>query len=264
MNGWREPSELQIADCGLRITDSQGGRLARLAGIESDALKLITLIKIRAPMRYVDGIDLQHVHGAELEDQTAPEAKLIFLQHTPVFTLGRKTEENHLLCSEHDLAARTGADVVKSDRGGSVTFHAPGQLTAYLLLNLQTWKLGIHQHLDLLEATAIHALKEFGLDGFRVPKMTGVWLNTGADGAAEKVCAIGVSAKRWVTYHGLSLNVDIDITPFKHVVPCGLAGKGVTTMARALDRIVEMSEVETKLAAAFGAVYGAKVESGMP
>jgi len=215
-------------------------------------------------MRYADGLELQRVHGAELEEQSLPEAKLIFLQHTPVFTLGRKTEENHLLCSEHDLSVRTGAEVVKTDRGGSVTYHGPGQLTAYLLLNLQTWKLGIHEHLDRLEAVAIRTIKEFGLSGFRVPKMTGVWVNSAPAGEAEKVCAIGVSARRWVTYHGLSLNVDLDLAPFHEVVPCGLKGRGVTTMADALGRSVDMSAVEEKLAAAFAQVYGATIEPGMP
>ena len=226
----------------------------------------ITLIKIRAPIRYSDGLDLQHVHGAILENQpdaAEPEAKLIFLQHLPVFTLGRKTEAHHLLCSEHDLSAKTGAEVIHNDRGGSVTYHAPGQLTAYLMLNLQTWKLGIHQHLDMLEETVIHALKKLGLQGFREPHMTGVWLNNSV-GAPEKVCAIGVSAKRWVTYHGLSLNVDLDLSPFGEVIPCGLQGKGVTTLAHALGRQINITEVETLLAESFSTIYGAKVEAGMP
>ncbi|MCY3023790.1 MAG: lipoyl(octanoyl) transferase LipB [Planctomycetota bacterium] len=209
-------------------------------------------------MRYSDALELQHRHGAALERSAARNATLLLLQHTPVFTLGRTTVREHLLCSPQELAARTGAEVIETDRGGSVTYHAPGQLTAYLLLNLQVWKLPIHEHLDKLEQVALGTLARFGISGRREQGMTGVWV--GAE-AAEKICAIGVSARRWVTYHGLSLNVDLDLTPFYAVVPCGLAGKRVTSMARVLQRPVSMRDVENAMAAVVGAVYGAKVES---
>ncbi len=103
----------------------------------------LRLIRIRAPMRYTDALDLQRVHGAELERGGAKIGKLILLQHTPVYTLGRRTDPAHVPISEDDLAARTGAEIVKTDRAGSVTYHGPGQLTAYLLLNLQTWSLNL-------------------------------------------------------------------------------------------------------------------------
>jgi lipoyl(octanoyl) transferase len=222
---------------------------------------IISLIKIRAPMRFQDALDLQHVHGAELEHSEESLAKLILLQHTPVFTLGRKTEANHLTCSESDLVARTGADVIKADRGGSVTYHAPGQLTGYMILNLQVWKLGIHEHLDKLEEAAIKTIAQFGIKGRRVDGMTGAWV--GDEKNPEKICAVGVSARRWVTYHGLSLNVDLDLKPFYEVVPCGLAGKGVTSLAKELKRSVNISEAETAMAAAFGEVYDATIELGM-
>jgi lipoyl(octanoyl) transferase len=222
---------------------------------------LISLIKVRAPMRFQDALDLQHVHGAELEHSDEPLAKLIFLQHTPVYTLGRKTEAQHLPCTEDDLVARTGAEVIKADRGGSVTYHAPGQLTAYMILNLQVWKLGIHEHLDKLEEVAIKTIARFGISGRRVEGMTGAWV--GGEKNPEKICAVGVSARRWVTYHGLSLNVDLDLKPFFEVVPCGLAGKGVTSLAKELKRSVNISEAETAMAAAFSEVYGAKIEIGM-
>ncbi len=122
--------------------------------------RIIQLIRIRAPMRYGDAFDLQKVHGAELEQREENIAKLILLQHSPVFTLGRRTDPTHVPISENDLAARTGAEIMKSDRAGSVTYHGPGQLTAYMLLNLQFWNLTLRRHLELLEEAGIAALKK--------------------------------------------------------------------------------------------------------
>lgn len=196
---------------------------------------ILRLIRIRAPMRYADALDLQRVHGAELERGNAPVGKLIVLQHSPVFTLGRRTDPAHVPLSEDDLAARTGAEVVKTDRAGSVTYHAPGQVTAYLLLNIQAWNLNLHRHLEMLEETGITAIKKFGAAGHRVPGMTGVWTRLSPNDDEKKICAIGVSARRWVTYHGLSLNVNMDLRPFSEVIACGLVGKGVTSLAEVLE-----------------------------
>ncbi|HLX60216.1 MAG TPA: lipoyl(octanoyl) transferase LipB [Planctomycetota bacterium] len=231
----------------------------------------ISLIRIRAPMRYSDALDLQRVHGAELERSSERAAKLIVLQHTPVFTLGRRTEAAHLPINEDDLAARTGAEVMKTDRAGSVTYHAPGQVTAYLLLNLQAWGLNLHRHLDMLEESAIVALRKFGVRGFRIEGMTGVWINNSKfkiqnsklEDEARKICSIGVSARRWVTYHGLSLNVDMDLRPFDEVIACGLMGKKVTSLAEVLGRSVDITEAESAVVAAFSEVFGAEVEIGM-
>jgi lipoate-protein ligase B len=222
---------------------------------------LIQVIKVRAPMRFNDALELQQAHAKELENSDEKLAKLILLQHTPVYTLGRRTEDKHLRCSQDDLAVRTGAEVLSTDRGGSITFHGPGQLVAYLLLNLQSWNLGIHQHLDLLEEAAIRALQKFGVAGFREQGMTGIWV--GNPPRREKICAIGVGARRWVTYHGLSLNVDLDLSFFDEIIPCGLEGKGVTSLAKVLGRSVHISDVEDAIAPAFGEVYGAKLETGM-
>ena len=231
----------------------------------------ISLIRIRGPMRYLDAADLQRVHGAELEKSVERHATLIVLQHMPVFTLGRRTLAGHVPISDDDLAARTGAEVVKSDRAGSVTYHAPGQVTAYLLLNLQAWGLSLHRHLEMLEECAIVALKKFDVKGERVEGMTGVWVEEGSrfkvQGSrfpeVKKICAIGVSARRWVTYHGLSLNIDMDLRPFSEVIACGLEGKGVTSLAEVLGRSVNISDAEQAVVEAFGEVYQAPIEIGM-
>jgi lipoyl(octanoyl) transferase len=209
-------------------------------------------------MRYADALALQHRLGAELEQTTERTAQLILLQHTPVYTLGRTTAQDDLPVAEDALAARTGAEVVRADRGGSVTYHGPGQLTAYLLLNLKVWDVSIQRHLELLEEAALRTLVAFGIRGAREPGMTGVWV--GAAGQREKICAIGVSARRWVTYHGLSLNVDLDLAPFAEIIPCGLAGKRVTSVAQVLGHSVSISGVATALARACGEAYEAPVE----
>jgi lipoate-protein ligase B len=129
------------------------------------------------------------------------------------------------------------------------------------LLNLQTWKIGIHEHLHRLEECAIRTIKAFKIEGQREEGMTGVWV--GPPEKSEKICAVGVSARRWVTYHGLSLNVDLNLEPFYEVIPCGLEGKGVTSMAKVLNKSVYVTDVEAELSAAFSEVYGAKVEIGM-
>jgi lipoate-protein ligase B len=234
--------------------------------------RTISLICIPAPMGYAEALALQHRHGAALEKNAARTATLIFLEHKPVYTLGRRTAQEHLPGGVAQLAARTGAEVLETDRGGSVTYHGPGQLTAYLLLNLQAWELTIHAHLDRLEEVAITTLAQFGVAGRREAGMTGVWVTPtaspspcplpqgeGGTRKAEKICAIGVGVRKWVTYHGLGLNVDLDLAPFSAIVPCGLEGKAVTSLAKVLGRPVAMREAEAAMAAAFGEVYGAAV-----
>ncbi|MFH0938333.1 MAG: lipoyl(octanoyl) transferase LipB [Planctomycetota bacterium] len=220
----------------------------------------ISVIKIRAPIRFADALQMQHSQAAELEQCSQRLAKLFLLQHTPVFTLGRKTEKAHLPRDINNLVTRTGAEIIEAHRGGSVTYHGPGQLIAYLLLNLRVWNITIHQHLDMLEAVAINTLARFGIQGRREPGMTGVWVEN-LPGSSEKICAIGVGARRWITYHGLSLNVELDLQPFSEIIPCGLAGKRVTSMARVLARSVSINAVETAMIATFGEVYDAKIET---
>lgn len=226
----------------------------------SPAEKTLELIRVRALMSYRNGLEMQQVHREELEKNITPRAKLILMQHSPVYTLGRKTDESHLTCTEDDLHARTGAEVIRNDRGGSITYHGPGQLMGYILLNLQAWNLGIHTHLDMIEESVIRALRVMGMETGREEGMTGVWTR-GAE--PKKLCAIGVTAKRWVTYHGFCLNVDLDLSPYKEIIACGLEGKGVTTLAAELKRPVQISEVEDIVAHAFADVYGARLEIGM-
>lgn len=226
------------------------------------------------PLSYAAAYALQMRCHTELVAPGARVAHLFLLQHTPVYTLGRATRAEHLLVPRDELARRTGAEVVEADRGGSVTYHGPGQLVAYLLLNLKTCDMTIHQHLWNLEEAAIQTLAAFGLRGQRAPAMTGVWVDVGSAAPQRgvqhpaeqlaKICAIGVGCRRWVTYHGLALNVDMDLAPFSHIDPCGLGRRPVTSLARQLGRSLTISETAAHLAAALAQVLHAELAPGSP
>jgi lipoyl(octanoyl) transferase len=160
---------------------------------------------------------------------------LLLVEHPPVYTLGKSGDASNMLLSEEALARR-GATVHRVGRGGDVTFHGPGQLVAYPLLDLDRFSRDLHRYLRALEAAVIQTCAAFGLAGGRVDGRTGVWIGPDAHGAERKVCAMGVRCSRWVTMHGLALNVNTDLTFFDHIVPCGVADRGVTSLARELDR----------------------------
>lgn len=218
-----------------------------------DTLEVLRLV---GPRPYGEARRLQDELAAGLSDPKLRRARLVLLEHSPVYALGRSTAGKHLLGEAAELAQRTGAEVVEADRGGSVTYHGPGQLTAYLLLNLKAWDTTIHAHLWNLEEAALRALKRFGIRGYRVEHMTGVWCD--ATPGPAKVCAIGAGCRRWVTYHGLGLNVDLDLAPFGEIDPCGLGRKPVTSLAKLLGRAVKISEAAAALVPAFEEVLGAE------
>ena len=161
---------------------------------------------------------------------------LFLLEHTPVFTLGRDAHPEHLLKSTETLA-KMGIEVVSTDRGGDVTYHGPGQIVAYPLLDLKRWKLSVTGYLRTLEDVLIKVLERYGLQGERIEGLTGVWV----DGA--KIAAIGIGVRRWVTFHGVALNVNPNMDHFKLIVPCGIPDKPVTSLAQCLQQAPAMVEV---------------------
>ncbi|MGA2441127.1 MAG: lipoyl(octanoyl) transferase LipB [Tepidisphaeraceae bacterium] len=160
-----------------------------------------------------------------------PETILI-VEHPPVITLGRRAESIiNLIASPEELAKRD-IDLVHSDRGGDITFHGPGQIVAYPIIRLADHRLSVGGYVHRLEAIVIATLAELGIIGKTDPKAVGVWI--GDAGEPAKICAIGVRIRRGVTLHGLALNVDTDLSGFAHIVPCGLEGRGVTSVAKIL------------------------------
>jgi len=165
---------------------------------------------------------------------------LLLTEHDPVITLGTTTAAGHLLSSSELLAA-DGIDVVETNRGGDITFHGPGQIVGYPIFDLQHHTPDLHAYLRLIEDVVIGSLGTFGVSGSRVPGYTGVWVGE------SKICAIGINVRRWVTMHGFALNVNTDLSFFRHIVPCGIAEHGVTSLAALLGRNVPLREVEDAL-----------------
>ncbi len=153
---------------------------------------------------------------------------LLFVSHPHVYTLGKSGDISNLLLSETQLKSK-GATFYKINRGGDITYHGPGQVVGYPILDLENFFTDIHKFLRLLEDTIILTLEEYGLKAERSPGETGVWLDVGTP-FARKICAMGVRASRWVTMHGFALNVNADLGYFDHIIPCGIRGKAVTSL----------------------------------
>jgi len=180
---------------------------------------------------------------------------LLLLEHDPpVITVTKRPgAADHLLAGREELDGR-GVTVAHTDRGGDITYHGPGQLVAYPILDLNLLALGLHDYVRTLEQSAIDACAAFGVGAGREPEATGVWEGSGPAGAA-KICAIGVRVRRWVSYHGLALNVDPDLSHFELIVPCGLAGRTVTSLSRLLGaRAPSMAEAKSALAQSLSAL----------
>ncbi len=177
-----------------------------------------------------------------------PES-LALLDHPPVYTLGRRADRAHLLTDPERLLA-LGASVVDSDRGGDITFHGPGQIVGYPILDLRGRGLGAIEYVRALEETIVRVLTRFGIDGRAVPGRPGVWTR-GQPQRAAKIAAIGVRVQHGVSMHGFALNVATDLAWFDHIVPCGIADAGVTSMERLLGVAPDRDDVERALAEAF-------------
>ncbi|PSR54790.1 lipoyl(octanoyl) transferase [Adhaeribacter arboris] len=192
---------------------------------------------------------------APSEHRTTPNY-LLLCQHPHVYTLGKSGKESHLLLNEQGLYDYQ-AQFYKINRGGDITYHGPGQLVAYPILDLDNFFTDIHQYLRFLEEAVILTLKDFGIVAGRIAGLTGVWLDFEKQKNSRKICAMGVKCSRWVTMHGLALNVNTDLSYFNHIIPCGIPDKAVTSMQQELGRTVSIAEVEEKLVFYFAQLFGA-------
>ena len=202
---------------------------------------------IPAPISYADMLERQHERQRAVEQGVAPNT-LFLLEHTPVVTLGRAAHAENLLLSREEYARR-GIEIVQTDRGGDVTYHGPGQLVAYPILNLNQWQCSVGWYLRSLEEVVIRVLAHYGLAGERVAGHTGVWV------AGAKIAAIGVGIHHWVTCHGLALNVDPDMTHFQYIIPCGIIDKPVTSLRRILGPPTDFTQAATYLEYEFRQVF---------
>lgn len=175
----------------------------------------------------------------------ATKNHLIFCEHPHVYTLGKSGDEKNLLVNEDYLKSR-GATFHKINRGGDITYHGPGQIVGYPILDLDNFFTDIHKYLRFLEEAVILTLKEYGLETERSPGETGVWFDIGTT-KARKICALGVKSSRWVTMHGFAFNVNSDLSYFGNIIPCGITDKSVTSLQKELGKELNMDEVRNKL-----------------
>lgn len=177
----------------------------------------------------------------------------LFVEHPHVYTLGKSGDISNLLLSEKQLATK-GASFYKINRGGDITYHGPGQIVGYPILDLENFFTDIHKYLRLLEEVIILTLAEYNIMGTRSEGETGVWLDVGTP-FARKICAMGVRASRWVTMHGFALNVNADLGYFDNIIPCGIRGKAVTSMHVELGQKVDEQEVKEKIQKHFSQLF---------
>lgn len=180
---------------------------------------------------------------------------LLFCQHPPVYTMGKSGKPEHLLLDEAGLAA-IGATYHRIHRGGDITFHGPGQLIGYPIFDLENFFTDIHRYMRTLEEAVILTCADYGLDAGRIPGLTGVWLDYRDEAEnPRKICAMGVRASRWVTMHGFAFNVSTDLRYFDYIVPCGIADKAITSLARELGTAPDLSEVSSNLRRHLGTLF---------
>jgi lipoyl(octanoyl) transferase len=191
------------------------------------------------------------------DEQIPTTNHLIFVEHPHVYTLGKSGKPENLLLSENGLKEKQ-ATYYKINRGGDITYHGPGQIVGYPILDLDHFFTDIHLYLRTLEEAVILTLKDYGIAGGRYTGFTGVWIDPDLP-SARKICAMGVRCSRWVTMHGFAFNVNTDLEYFKNIVPCGIDDKDVTSMQRELGKQIEMAEVKKNLMQHIAVLFSMKM-----
>jgi lipoyl(octanoyl) transferase len=185
--------------------------------------------------------------------QETTKNHFLFVEHPHVYTLGKSGDLSNLLLTEKQLQQKK-ASFYKINRGGDITYHGPGQIVGYPILDLENFFTDIHKYLRFLEEAIILTIAEYGLKGSRSPGETGVWLDVGTP-FARKICALGIRSSRWVTMHGFALNVNVNLGYFDHIIPCGIKGKSVTSMEAELNRKIDLEEVKQKILTHFKTLF---------
>lgn len=203
-------------------------------------------------------IELKSVNRKE-DTQIPTQNYLLWVEHTPVITLGKSGKIKNLLLGEKQLKEK-GIEYYPTNRGGDITFHGPGQIVGYPIIDLDNFFTDIHKYLRYLEEAILLTLGEYDLNGARSIGETGVWLDVGTP-FARKICAMGVKASRWVTMHGFALNVNTNLSYFDYIVPCGIKGKAVTSLAKELGREIPFKEVKDKLEVHLANLFEATISS---
>ena len=205
---------------------------------------------------YAEGLELQKQLVEQRKAGEIPD-QLLLLEHPPVITLGVKTRSNQTnIVATPEALASEGVSVFETGRGGDVTYHGPGQLVGYPIIDLKPDRCDVHKYVRDIEEVMIQAAAAFGVEADRMPGLTGAWVGN------EKLAAIGVRISKWVTSHGFALNVNTALNHFDFIVPCGITDKEVTSLEKQLGRPVEMAEVEAAVETAFRSVFGDRSDDG--
>jgi len=206
-----------------------------------------------------DAIVAQKIANRNLpkDEQTPTQSEFLFVEHPHVYTLGKSGDVNNMLLDEETLKQK-GATFVKVNRGGDITYHGPGQIVGYPIIDLDYFFTDIHLYLRKLEEVIIDTIAEYGIKGERSEGETGVWLDVGKP-TARKICAMGVRTSRWVTMHGFALNVNSNLEYFDYIVPCGIRGKAVASMHTELGHEVDIEEVKGKIKKHFERIFETKL-----
>ena len=196
--------------------------------------------------------------GIPLQEHTITPNHLLFCEHPNVYTLGKSGDAKNMLLSEELLKAKN-ATLFHINRGGDITYHGPGQLVGYPILDLEQFFTDIHKYMRLLEESIILTLAEYGIAAGRIAGKTGVWLNTEDPARARKICAMGVRCSRWVTMHGFAFNVNTDMNYFNYIVPCGITDSAVTSLQAELGRPIDLSLVKTQVLKHLAALFAMEI-----
>lgn len=195
--------------------------------------------------------------NADVGSLSATPNYLIFVEHPHVYTLGKSGDEHNLLLNYIQLQAKDAA-FFKTDRGGDITYHGPGQIVGYPILDLENFGMGLRQYIYSIEEVIIRAVALYGIEASRDPHATGVWLDVGKP-SARKICAIGVKSSRFVTMHGFALNINTNLEYFQHINPCGFSDKGVTSLEKELGAVQDFARAKRFVLEKFAEVFGSTI-----
>jgi len=199
----------------------------------------------------------QKIKNRSNENKMETNNFLIITEHDPVYTIGKSGDISNLLLNDDEMKTQ-GIEFYKINRGGDITYHGPGQIMGYPIIDLDNFFTDINLYLRKLEEVIINTLKSYDLEGFTIKGETGVWVKDN-NGLSKKVCAFGIRASRWVTMHGFSFNVNPELNYFKNIIPCGITDKGVTSVSELKNRNIEMNEIKQLLYKNFAESFNAKL-----
>lgn len=215
-------------------------------------------------IKYKEAWDLQEnlfqkVIDAKINQTASKPQYLLFCEHEPVYTLGKSGNEQNLLITEY-ICKSKNIDYYPIDRGGDITYHGPGQLVAYPIIDLEEFQIGVKSYVHKLEEAVIQILSTYGIIGEKDEKAMGVWIEPQNPAKARKICAIGIRTSRFVTMHGLALNVNTDLSYFDYINPCGFTDRAVTSIQKELGKEVDFIEASERLKSAFVDVFGMEIQ----